>query len=111
MEKLDVLKQEVEKLAKSISKSSKFIKGTPVILKRKCGQKGCKCVKGEKHSSLYLSKSVKGKTAMTYIPKKYEQEIYSGVEKYKTIIKKIEKISEINLEILKLKKELKKNKK
>ena len=70
-----------------------IIKGSLVILKRTCGKPGCKCYKGEKHQSMYLSRSIKGKTAMTYIPKSNENYAKRCVKRYKNILKKLNQFS------------------
>ena len=95
------ISEEAKQLAVKIPKTSKIIKGSPVYLFRKCGKTGCRCADGEKHKSLYLSRSVNGKTQMTYIPHQYEKMVLSYVNKYKEIITMLDKISECNLQIIK----------
>jgi len=83
-------------------KRNEIIKGCLVKLKLTCGKKNCKCyTKGEKHTSLYLSKSVNGKTRMIYIPKRYEAKVKEYVKRHKQMQKVIEELSEINIKILK----------
>lgn len=91
------------KIAKQMPRSSKIVKGTLVELRRKCGKPNCRCQKGEKHVSLYLSQSHKGKTRMTYIPRKYEKEIKTSVKWHKKLIQVVEDLSEINIKIIKSK--------
>ena len=49
-------------------KTDLLIRGSLVTMIRVCGRKNCRCFKGYKHRSLYLSQSVKGKLKMIYIP-------------------------------------------
>lgn len=100
---LEKLIEQVKKAAAKIPKTTKIIKGSPVYLYRKCGKPGCKCVNGEKHKSLYLSRSVNGKTQMTYIAPQNEKEALHGVVKFKEIIALLDEISELNLQIMKAK--------
>lgn len=82
-------------------KIHRIIKGSLVWLKRVCGKEGCRCYRGKKHVSLYLSRSIKGRTAMTYIPHKYEDVVQEAVAEYKRALKKLEEISQANLEAIK----------
>lgn len=81
--------------------NSRIIKGSPVSLARECGQPNCRCRKGKKHVSLYLSRSVKSRTTMTYIPHRYEEVVQEGVAEYKRILKVLDELSEVNLEAIK----------
>ena len=83
-------------LAKLTSKG-KFLRGNPVIMKRVCGNKNCRCIlEGKKHESLYISKNKDGKRKMIYVPKKMEEEVVAKLEAYQKIKKLTERISEIN---------------
>lgn len=82
---------------------TEIIKGSPVNLKHTCGKKGCKCYKGEKHVSLYISRSKNGKTVMTYIPKSKEKFVEDCVKRYKEILNKLEQFSERTIKKIKRK--------
>jgi hypothetical protein len=91
-------------LAKLVSKGS-FLRGSPVVMKRVCGNKNCRCtLEGKLHQSLYISKNKGGARSMIYVPKDLEQEVMAKLSAYKKVRDLTEKISEINYEALKLKK-------
>lgn len=97
------LKQFQEKRKKaydSIPRSIEIIKGSLVIVARVCGKANCRCVKGHKHKSLYLSQSRGGKTIMTYIPKRAEKKVSAAVMRHKEMLVGINKISELNIKLL-----------
>jgi len=71
-----------------------------VLVKRSCGQKNCRCRKGFKHASWYLSQSVKGKTKMTYLPKRTVEGVRESVGRYRKIRDLLDRISEINLRLI-----------
>lgn len=96
----DMLEKQKE-LARHIPRSPKVIKGSLVELKRTCGKPNCRCLKGEKHKSLYLSQSKKGKTKMTYIPRKSEEKVKEYVKRHKKYIKILDELSELNIKIIK----------
>jgi len=101
------LKNTTSHLAKLTSKG-KFLRGNPVIMRRVCGNKNCRCVlEGKKHKSLYISKNKDGKRKMIYIPKRMEEEVMAKLEAYQKIKKLTEKISELNYAELKIKKDKK----
>lgn len=88
-------------ILKILRVNPRIIKGSPVSLARECGQPNCRCRKGKKHVSLYLSRSVKGKTTMTYIPHRYEDAVQEGAAEYKRILKVLDELSEVNLNAIK----------
>jgi len=101
------LKNTTSHLAKLTSKG-KFLRGNPVIMRRVCGNKNCRCMlEGKKHKSLYISKNKDGKRKMIYIPKRMEEEVMVKLEAYQKIKKLTEKISELNYAELKIKKDKK----
>ena len=96
-------KQLLEKRKKAydaIPRSIEIIKGSLVNVARVCGKTNCRCAKGHKHQSLYLSQSRKGKTVTKYIPKRAEKKVLAAVERYKKMLARINEISEINIELL-----------
>jgi hypothetical protein len=59
--------------------------GSVVCMARTCGKAGCRCERGEKHVSLYLSTKVDGKRRMIYIPEELEQEVRGRVAAYREV--------------------------
>jgi hypothetical protein len=91
-------------LAQLISREQ-FIRGNLVLMKRACGKAGCHCQRGEKHESLYLAQSYKGKKRMVYIPKRLEKDVRQWVKHYKKARMLMDKISHIGWQEIKLKKQ------
>ena len=101
------LKKTISYLVRLVSKG-KFLRGNPVIMKRACGNKNCKCIKeGKKHESLYISKNKAGTRKMIYVPKPLEEEVRGKLKTYQKIKKLTERISEINYKELEIKKKSK----
>jgi hypothetical protein len=101
------LKKTTSHLARLLHKGS-FLRGNPVIMERTCGNKNCRCnLLGKKHKSLYISKNKDGKRKMIYVPKRLEDEVRAKLDAYQRIKRLIEKISELNYEELKMKKDKK----
>lgn len=84
-------------LRREIALSPEIVRGSAVFLNRLCGKPNCRCAKGHKHRSLYLSRSYKGKTTMTYMPKKYEGKIVEAVTRYRKIQGLLNELSLANL--------------
>jgi len=89
-----------QKILKAIKLIPGIIKGSPVSLARECGRPNCRCLKGKKHVSLYISQSYKAKTKMTYIPHRYEKAVKENVESCRQLLKAIGQLSEVNLAII-----------
>lgn len=73
------------------------IRGSAVIMERVCGSKSCRCLKGHKHRSLYVSQYHKGAPRMVYIPKANENKVLRLVDNYRVLKSAIYKASELNL--------------
>jgi hypothetical protein len=69
-------------------------------MRRVCGKPNCACRKGRKHISLYLSRSVAGRTSMVYIPRKKEKAAREASARYHTIVSLLSELSEIHLKKL-----------
>ncbi|MFH1594727.1 MAG: DUF6788 family protein [Candidatus Omnitrophota bacterium] len=73
------------------------IRGSAVIMERVCGSSSCRCLKGHKHRSLYISQYHKGSPRMVYIPKGHEKKVLRLVDNYRVLKAAIYKASELNL--------------
>ena len=71
-----------------------LIKGALVISERTCGKPGCKCTRGEKHLTCYVSVRHRAKRKMIYVPKEWEGKIRTWVKTYKEGMKLIDVVSE-----------------
>jgi hypothetical protein len=71
--------------------------GSQVVMKRACGRKGCRCLKGHKHQSLYISQYHKGTPRMVYIPRKNEKNVLRLINNYRILKSAMRKASELNI--------------
>lgn len=62
-----------------------LIHGSVVSMSRACGKSACRCARGEKHESLYLSVKLKGNRRMVYVPAELEEEVRRCVEAYREV--------------------------
>lgn len=60
-----------------------FICGSVVSMARCCGKKNCRCQRGEKHVSLYLSVKLGDKRHMLYIPPDLEEQVRRQVDAWR----------------------------
>lgn len=74
-----------------------IICGTAVVMKRACGKEGCRCLRGHKHKSIYISQYHKGAGRMVYIPKGNEKSVLRLVENYRILKSAMRKASEVNM--------------
>lgn len=89
-----------QRIYKHIPRSPQVIRGSLVWMKRICGYRRCRCQKGYKHISLYLSQSQKGKTKMTYVSQPSQTKLAELVHRYWQIRKGLDELSEVNLQLL-----------
>jgi hypothetical protein len=89
-----------KKLNRRMPKAEECIRGSLVIMERTCGKPNCRCLKGRKHKSIYLSQSYKGKTRMVYLPRRSEDKAHRYVKNYQRIRDIINSASDINIRLL-----------
>ncbi len=88
------------KTAKGILRAGEILRGSIVIVKRYCGKANCRCLKGHKHRSLYISQSNKGESRLIYIPQRSEKEVCRFIRNYQTLKSVVEEISRINMQLV-----------
>lgn len=94
----------LKKLHKKLPrKTDPLIRGSLVTMVRVCGGKNCRCLRGYKHRSLYLSQSSGGKLKMIYLPKNVEQTAKEGMLNYRKLKKILNRLSQIHIAHLKRK--------
>lgn len=108
---IDRLRKERDDVFKQMFKYRGAIRGTITGIYKMCSNKECEChsTNREKHGlGYYISSSHQGRTRMIYVPSLILKEAKKRTEDYKKVMELIERISEINSEIFKLEKEIKK---
>ena len=70
-----------------------LVHGSVVSMARTCGKATCRCNRGEKHESLYLSVKINGKRRMVYVPPELEEEVRRCVETYREVERLTESVS------------------
>lgn len=88
---------------KSYIGSQGFVRGTVSVRERVCGKANCRCTRGEKHVSLFLTRSKDGTVEQLYIPREKEELARSWVENYRVIQGLLERISSVYWDRLKRK--------
>lgn len=78
-----------------------LLRANLVEMKRKCGNKNCRCTKGKLHKSWYLYQSKEGKSRMLYVPEKWEQDAKEWVNKNREIKKLLDQLSQLYWEKIK----------
>jgi hypothetical protein len=99
------LEAEKSKLLGNIQDCCGMLQGSLVVLYRKCGRKGCRCERGEKHGpAYYLSYKEEGVTRMVYVPVSRLEEVKKAMEAFSRYWELGVKLSRLNLEQMGLKK-------
>ncbi len=93
------LDKERNKLLSKILRSGKMVRGSLYQMRRGCGNPNCKCARGEKHVSWYLSQQIEGKTKLTYIGRIVPAWFEDLVHRYQHHQKILVRIHKIDTEI------------
>jgi hypothetical protein len=60
----------------------RLLRGSFVVLGKKCGKAGCACSRGALHPARYLSASEQGRTRMVYVAAAQAATVKGGAERY-----------------------------
>jgi hypothetical protein len=96
------LRQRRQGLAKLIQPIGEILRGSLVERYVTCGNPSCKCARGERHGPVwYLTVTLgRGRTTGSIIAKENLPQVRGWIENYHTLKDHLEKISEINRELL-----------
>ncbi|MGH9433801.1 MAG: DUF6788 family protein [Terriglobia bacterium] len=96
------LRQRRQGLAKRLPPVTEILRGSLVERYVTCGNPACRCTRGERHGPMwYLTVTLgRGRTAGGIIPEEKVSEVRLWIENYRKLKDHLEKISEINRELL-----------
>ena len=95
------IKRRRDSLLKKLAGIGPFVDGSIAKVKRRCGNKNCKCyLKGEKHESYYLMYKTAGVTKAVYIPVDMAEEVIALNKEYKRLKRIIAEITRSSKEII-----------
>lgn len=77
------------------------LRGNLVRMARTCGNPGCRCARGERHVSWYLSQSQRGKPRMLYVPDSWLERVREWTARYAQIRQLLYELSDLYWERLK----------
>ena len=97
------LEAEKALLMKEVSGCGNLVHGSLFSRYLTCSRPGCRCHAGEKHGPVTcLSIMRNGRKCQLYVPRCLEADAASAVEAYNRLLALLDRISEINLALLKL---------
>jgi len=106
MEKIEKLKKEKKRILKNLLCLGEIVRGTFIEVYLECMRESCKCHQGKKyrHGPYYRISYGKGQSVHhIYVPLKWKRIAKVWTGNYKKVWKAIEKISLINIKLMKLK--------
>jgi hypothetical protein len=97
---IDLLEQQRQKAIIYLLYPKDMVSGSLYSTYKKCGNKNCRCAKGELHGPFnYISKRVDGKTILTFVRKADERKITEEAQNYREYIKVIAKLNKLDKKI------------
>lgn len=97
--------REIRSRMANVVHSKPVVRGCLITMRRVCGNANCRCARGEKHESQYLSQSRKGQAKLTYIPDELLPQVRTWIDNYQRVQRWLEEISDHQLEQLTVLKE------
>ena len=86
------------RLIKLLAASKPLARASLVTMARACGKKGCKCVQGEKHVSLYLAARIGSQRKMFYVPPDLEEDARRLVENSQAVEGLLDEMSQAQID-------------
>ena len=101
------LRQRRQGLANQLPPITEILRGSLVERYVTCGNPACKCAKGERHGPLwYLTVTLgRGRTTGGIIAEEKVDQVHGWIENYHKVKDHLERISEINRELLRRQRE------
>jgi len=75
-------RQRTQHLEELLSTRQRLVRGSFVVLGKKCGKAGCACTRGALHPTRYLSASEQGRTRMVYVSAEEAAAVKTAAERY-----------------------------
>ena len=95
-----LLEQQRQKAITYLLNPKDMVSGSIYSTYKKCGNKKCRCAKGELHGPFnYISKRVDGKTILTFVRRADENKITKEAKNYREYIKVIAGLNKIDKKI------------
>jgi len=80
---LQASEQHHEQVERLLDEKGPLIRGSFGTRSRRCGNPGCHCARGEKHTSKYLSATDEGRVRQVHVPAGEEDRVAAGVARYR----------------------------
>ncbi len=93
---------EVRRAAKlrELAEAGPLVAGSLCRVKRRCGNPGCRCARGEPHWAYALSFKVRGKTQTVHVPQAMVTEVRAWVAEHRRVKRLLAAISRNSLAII-----------
>ena len=82
-----------------INKRQPMLRASLVTMRRVCGKPGCKCVRGERHVSLYLAVRAGKERKMIYVPRDLEEKVRRWVCDGQEALRLLDVVSQASLKV------------
>ena len=77
-----------------------LLRGSFVVLKRKCGKATCRCTVGQLHETPALSYSVDGVTRIVSLPSGEVPTVKAGLARYRKAVEQLERMALAGIQVL-----------
>lgn len=77
-----------------------LLRGSLVVLKRKCGKQTCRCTQGQLHETPALSYSVDGVTRIVSLPPGEVPTVKAGLSRYRKTLEQLDRTALAGIQVL-----------
>ena len=91
-----------DQIERVLEEKGPLIRGSFGARSRVCGTPGCRCTRGEKHTSKYLTATDQGKVRQVHVPASDEEQVAAGVARYRRFQRMRKRLVELDALVLEL---------
>lgn len=99
---LEAAEQHREQVERLLQENGPLIRGSFGTRARVCGNPGCHCARGERHSSKYLTATDGDRQRQVHVPTSDEQRVAEGVSRYRRFKQAKKRLAQIGAQELEL---------
>ena len=99
---IEASEQRREQVERLLQENGPLIRGSFGTRARVCGNPGCHCARGERHTSKYLTATDGDRQRQVHVPAGDEQRVAEGVSRYRRFKRAKKRLAEIGYQELEL---------
>ena len=95
-----LIRRSLEARRKALQARGPVLAASLVTIRRVCGNRRCRCARGQRHAGFYLTQRQKGKTQTTYVPVDLVPQVRQWIQEYRRLKSLIAQMTQLSLSLV-----------